>query len=311
MTHISVQQVRDLIIDRLAGGAYPLSSKLPTTRELAKEIGAHRNTVAKAYQILAELGLLTLKQGRGTYVTGLVDENNRISLVDQIRASAADLIFKSRRLGIAKEELQAILEGELADQYASSAPRAAFIECNPDDTAAAVEEIEMLTGFRVAPVLLSTVVERTQSVVDQFDVAITSLFHVKEVSTVLNAAAPEIRVVGVYTQPDEDALSEIAQIRPGSRVAIIVSNEDGARRFDLQVRTVAAVSTVLLVKPDEAAIRACAAEVDVIISSRSQAPKVRAQNLATPLIVLPFHISQHSAAKIVDAFSEPQVVVAG
>ena len=68
MGQLSAHAVRDIVIDRLASGAHPIGSKLPTSRELAAEIGAHRNTVAKAYQELANLGLVSVRQGRGTYV---------------------------------------------------------------------------------------------------------------------------------------------------------------------------------------------------------------------------------------------------
>jgi DNA-binding transcriptional regulator YhcF (GntR family) len=311
MGNTSVQQVRDLILDRLASGQYPLWSKLPTSRELAKELGAHRNTVAKAYQTLAEMGLVTLRQGRGTYVTDVLDENNRASLFEQIQTGAATLVQKARRLGASREELERILATEIDLCYATNSLRAAFVECNTDDTEAAVDEIHLLTGFWVKPLLLDTIVAETESVATEYDVLFTSLTHVKEVTTLLESADAYVTIIGVFTQPDEEALGQIAQIKPDSHVLVIGSNVVGARRFDSQIKTVASVRTTILIMPTDDEIRQCAAKSDVVICSRSRAGQVQALNLPLPVIVLPFHISQPSAGKIVEALTEPREVVAG
>ena len=327
MANVTVQEVSDVVLDRLVSGVYPYSTKLPTARELAKEMGAHRNTVAKAYKALAEIGLVTLKQGRGTYVTGVVDEQNRTLLIDQIREGATELIQKSRRMGLAKEVVQKIIDDRIAEQYGSSIVRAAYVECNIDDTNASVEQIELLTEFRAVPLLLSTLQEHTEAVLSKYDVIITSLFHVKDVSCIIDQCTRQasqshisngdygnghsVKLIGVYTHPDEQALSEIAQIQDGARVAVIVSNQDGGRRLDLYVRTVGPADTILLVKPDDKTILDCVDDVDVLVCSRSLAPQMRALDLGKPVIVLPFHISQQSAVKIVEGITSPQATPTG
>ena len=86
----------------------------------------------------------------------------------------------------------------------------------------------------------------------------TSLFHIKEVSDLLDEARPGLSVVGVYTHPDERALGEIARIRPGSRVGIVCASSEGSRRFANQIATFADVTTTTLVRPTNADIlRAC------------------------------------------------------
>src|SRR5688500_883268 len=96
MIQLSAHAVRDIIIDRLASGTHPIGSKLPTSRELAAELGVHRNTVAKAYRGLANLGLVTVRQGRGTFVVALLDTGNDRALTIQIQGALTDLIMKAR-----------------------------------------------------------------------------------------------------------------------------------------------------------------------------------------------------------------------
>jgi DNA-binding transcriptional regulator YhcF (GntR family) len=312
MANISVQQVRDLIIDRLVSGLYPHSSKLPTARELAKEIGAHRNTVAKAYQALAEMGLVTLRQGRGTYVTGHVDESSHSTLQEQIRSAVSDLTNSARRLGIAREQLQRILMEELDEQYSAHSLRAGFVECNTDDTEAAVGEIEVLTGYHLEPLLLKALLDAPEPICQRYDVIFTSLYHIKEVSTIVHEAMPGLQVIGIYTQPDEMALAQVAQIPAGAKIGIVVSNDDGGRRFEAQIRTVAAVQVearYVLPKDDE--IRQLAEQVDYLVCSRSRAQQIQALALSTPVIVMPFHVSQQSVSRVVEILTEPAEVLAG
>lgn len=62
------QQIRDQIAARIAIGALAPGTRLPPTRALADELGAHRNTVVRAFEELVEAGLLTSVVGRGTFV---------------------------------------------------------------------------------------------------------------------------------------------------------------------------------------------------------------------------------------------------
>ncbi|MGH2617396.1 MAG: GntR family transcriptional regulator, partial [Thermomicrobiales bacterium] len=110
MASVTAHDVRDLIIDRITHGIYPLGSKLPTTIELASETGAHRNTIAKAYRALADLGLITLKQGRGTFVSSLVGPENQSAIAVQIQDQIAGLLRKARGLGIPEAELQQTID---------------------------------------------------------------------------------------------------------------------------------------------------------------------------------------------------------
>jgi len=86
---------------------------LPTVRQLAQDLGVNLNTVARAYRELAGRGVLSVRQGRGAYVTS-----------HKARPSAADRKSLSKRLkglvneavffGIGPRELHTMLDSELA-----------------------------------------------------------------------------------------------------------------------------------------------------------------------------------------------------
>ncbi|HVY47057.1 MAG TPA: PLP-dependent aminotransferase family protein, partial [Minicystis sp.] len=53
---------------RIRAGTFPAGYRLPAARALADEIGAHRNTVVRAYVSLEAAGFVTSTVGRGTFV---------------------------------------------------------------------------------------------------------------------------------------------------------------------------------------------------------------------------------------------------
>lgn len=62
------EQVTALISRRVTDGTYPVGSKIPTTRELARECDVSERTVAEAIKALREDGTLRGIAGRGVYV---------------------------------------------------------------------------------------------------------------------------------------------------------------------------------------------------------------------------------------------------
>jgi DNA-binding transcriptional regulator YhcF (GntR family) len=306
MTNQSARLVRNLILDRLTTGVYPLGSKLPTARELAFELGVHRNTAAKAYQMLAELGLVTTQQGRGTFVVGTPYESNGKPLTAEVLDNLAAVVLQARRVGVPEHALREAFGAQIDTAYRSSG-HGVYVECNRGDIEMGIAEIELMTGVRLAPLHLDLLQTDAAGAVDGYNVVFTSLIHSKEVSELLGPVRPDLRIVGLYTQPDEDAMAQIAQIRPGSRVGIVVDIPDGARRFENQINTVTSVETRALVMPSDEEIRALAQVVGPIVCSSSRAPQVRALSLANPIIDLKFHISRQSANRVIEVISAPLV----
>ncbi|MHB1119983.1 MAG: GntR family transcriptional regulator [Bellilinea sp.] len=61
-------QIVEQIQNRVLSGELKPGDQLPTVRQLAAELRVNFNTVARAYRILDELGLISTQQGRGTYI---------------------------------------------------------------------------------------------------------------------------------------------------------------------------------------------------------------------------------------------------
>ncbi|TFD90102.1 GntR family transcriptional regulator [Cryobacterium serini] len=63
------QQIRDQIRGLVASGRLAADERLPSVRQLAKDLGVAPGTVAKAYKALEAEGFLTARTGGGTRVS--------------------------------------------------------------------------------------------------------------------------------------------------------------------------------------------------------------------------------------------------
>jgi GntR family transcriptional regulator len=108
-------QVVERIKERIAGGSLVPGTQLPTVRSLALELRVNFNTIARAYRILDEVGIISTQQGRGTYVMEVsppeVSEKIRqralVALTHRFLADAG-------RLGASPEEIEGLLKDKVA-----------------------------------------------------------------------------------------------------------------------------------------------------------------------------------------------------
>ena len=110
-------QVVERIKERLASGELRPGDQLPTVRSLAQELRVNFNTIARAYRLMDESGIISTQQGRGTYILEMPPPE----LLGSIRAKALDdltqrYIADAERLGVAPQELSGRLNEALARQ---------------------------------------------------------------------------------------------------------------------------------------------------------------------------------------------------
>lgn len=61
-------QIVEQIYDQIMQGDLHTGEQLPTVRELAQQLKVNFNTVARAYRILDQAGIINTQHGRGTYI---------------------------------------------------------------------------------------------------------------------------------------------------------------------------------------------------------------------------------------------------
>ena len=114
-TPIYMQIVERLHSLMVAGKLSP-GDQLPPVRQLAETLKINFNTVARAYRWLEEAGLLSMRQGRGTYMLdrplAALERQQRQENLEQF---VQRIVKESRRLGFAMTDVQAALSKHAAD----------------------------------------------------------------------------------------------------------------------------------------------------------------------------------------------------
>ena len=99
-------QLVERIKEMIANGRLKRGDQLPTVRSLALELRVNFNTVARAYRILDESGIISTQQGRGTYILEIPPPE----VTEDIRRQALEALSQrylvdAERLGVSPELL--------------------------------------------------------------------------------------------------------------------------------------------------------------------------------------------------------------
>ncbi len=109
------RQIEDGIRRLVASGALDSGAALPSVRELAKELVVNPATVAKAYQRLADAGVVVVRRGEGTFVAERPPALGKAELGRILREAAGRYAGVAATLGASPDEaidaVRAIFDG--------------------------------------------------------------------------------------------------------------------------------------------------------------------------------------------------------
>ena len=106
---IAEQLKEDILSGKLQEGEY-----LPSIRRLAKELKISVITTMKAYELLAEEGLVTAMEGKGFYVNAQDSEMLREQHLRRVEDALSEAIAAARIAGLSDRELLETLQALLS-----------------------------------------------------------------------------------------------------------------------------------------------------------------------------------------------------
>jgi GntR family transcriptional regulator len=100
-------QIVDRIKHLVATEVLKPGDQLPTVRQLAADLRVNFNTIARAYRMLDESGVISTQQGRGTYVLEPLPPER----AEKLRAAALEELARSfvreaERMGFEPDEVE-------------------------------------------------------------------------------------------------------------------------------------------------------------------------------------------------------------
>ena len=109
------RQIAQQIASLCASGALQPGERLPSVRELARDLAVNQNTVLRVYDRLCGDGLLEMRQGQGTFVAidarANASPGQRQRLVDEFRQLARQCLA----LGLTADEVHELLSVALGE----------------------------------------------------------------------------------------------------------------------------------------------------------------------------------------------------
>ena len=123
-SHVPIYtQLVDRVKHLVASGVLEPGDQLPTVRQMAAELRVNFNTIARAYRILDEEGVISTQQGRGTYVLEPMPPEK----ASRLRSAALEGMTKSflehaHQVGFRPDEVAMLLDDLIASWRESGEP---------------------------------------------------------------------------------------------------------------------------------------------------------------------------------------------
>jgi GntR family transcriptional regulator len=104
-------QIVDQVRAQLTTGELKPGDQLPTVRQLAADLRVNFNTIARAYRLLDEAGLISTQRGRGTYLLNYEEPATaKVTRKESIEEQLERTIQTLLRQGYSKEDIQSTIK---------------------------------------------------------------------------------------------------------------------------------------------------------------------------------------------------------
>jgi GntR family transcriptional regulator len=114
-------QVVERMKEMITSGRLQPGDQLPTVRALALELRVNFNTIARAYRILDESGIISTQQGRGTYILEVPPAEVKASMRrDSLQVLTARYLADADRLGSTPAEISEVFQEQVAAWHKGS-----------------------------------------------------------------------------------------------------------------------------------------------------------------------------------------------
>lgn len=114
------RQIADQIRAQCLSGALAAGARLPSVRQLARDLAVNQNTVLHVYERLSAEKLLDIRHGDGTFVSDSVPTWRLKRQRERHAEEWQRLVNEGRLLGLGDEELRSLFDAALQNPPTSS-----------------------------------------------------------------------------------------------------------------------------------------------------------------------------------------------
>ncbi len=206
-------QVKKQIIYLIKDGTLRVGTKMPTERELSKELGISRNTISSAYNELESKGILKSIRGRGTFVAEEIESWKRDEGTHKVNKLIDLALEEALQCGIEAEDFIDVVISRVREKSeAISRITSGFVECNNEQAVIFSDTIRNITKVNTIPFTLrdlQSMDKMTKDRLSKCQIIISPFNHANEVNQLLQGLDKE--VLGVATGPNLESIVKIAR----------------------------------------------------------------------------------------------------
>jgi GntR family transcriptional regulator len=104
-------QIVERVKHMIATGEMKPGDQLPTVRQLAQDMRVNLNTIARAYRLLNDAGVISTQQGRGTFVRERSDDRALSRMrAEKLKALMDQIILEALSLGYKPAEIRSTFD---------------------------------------------------------------------------------------------------------------------------------------------------------------------------------------------------------
>lgn len=211
------EQLVEQLRFHLATGRFRPGDALPSTRELARELGISFHTVRKAYQALEAEGLLEGRPGAGYTVAARAP----VPVADRLERAAAiaqEAVQRLVGLGLSEDEIEGVLQEQLAYlDRGEGRPTVLFAAPYRELAEAGAEQVSAALQDRAEAVTLDALAARVEA-----DVVVAPLPVLRQAAQAL----PRAEAVGVIVHFAPEALAAVARMLPHETLGLVTRHAD-------------------------------------------------------------------------------------
>lgn len=226
-------QVKDNIKRLISEGIWTHGMKIPTERELSKELNVSRNTISVAYQELESEGILFCQQGRGTFVAEADEALKKESRKERLMKVVDICLDEGLSLGFSIDEILAIAYVRAREKKdILNSVKVFFIECNKEQVDYISKQLSHSLSIPVEPIILNQFMEQPSKFViisEKADIVITTFFHFKQVKALPGVENTD--VIPIALSPQLESIVRIARLPGEQKVALLCHSETFANKI--------------------------------------------------------------------------------
>jgi GntR family transcriptional regulator len=104
------KQITDQVKDAIASGTLKPETKLPSIREMAKELKISEITIKRAYSDLENQGFIITRSGLGSYVADINRDKLRQEKMEEIQKDILKILKTAERFDISTRDIIALVK---------------------------------------------------------------------------------------------------------------------------------------------------------------------------------------------------------